>query len=289
VKRVLALLGTVTVLASCSPAAPTPPATSPAVSLPAENPGPGDHALAMVHNGARREYALHAPAGYRPGTVLPLVLVLHGHPGTSADAARFSGMTPHADRRGFLVAYPQGAGGRWNPGPPGEPGAGDVGFLGALIDHLVTVWGADRSRVYVTGFSGGAAFSYRLARELPGRFAAIAPVSGRVDDVPAWRQTPLGAGDAVSLVTFQGGRDRLAPVFVRTNDDWRTAAGCGTAAVTPVGGTLGKAYRHVATCVGGTEHVVYDLPAMGHEWPVAATHPVDATALMVDFFLRHHR
>ncbi|WP_155370248.1 alpha/beta hydrolase family esterase [Catellatospora vulcania] len=287
-KRVLALLGIVTVLTACSPAAPTPPAASPspALSLPPDQPGPGDHRLAIVHAGVKRDYTLHAPPGYQPGQTLPLVLVLHGRPGTSAGAAGQSGMSPLADRAGFLVAYPQGAGGSWDPGTAGDPASGDIGFIAALVDHLVSTWHADRKRVHVAGFSAGAAFSYRLARELPGRFAAIAPVSGRMDNVAAWTAS-LGAANPVSVVTFQGGQDILSPAWSTTNQSWREAAGCAEPVVTPIAGARGKAERRVSGCANGGEHVVYAIPAMAHEWPNSREHPVDASSLIAEFFARH--
>lgn len=285
-KRVIALAGIVTVLSACGSATPAPPSSpsaSPALSLPAEQPGPGDHQLAMAHDGVRRDFTLHAPAAYRPG--LPVVLVLHGYGSDAAGAVRQSGLNAVADRAGFLAVYPQGLGGAWDPGA-GGPTGGDVGFLAALADHLVTVWGADRTRVYAAGFSAGAAFTYRLARELPGRFAAIAPVSGRMDNVPAWR-TPLGAGNPVSVVTFQGGRDQMAGSWDGTNEAWSAAAGCGTPKAATVRNARGSAERRVATCANGAEHVVYAIPAMGHEWPNATEHPVAAAELMWEVFSRH--
>lgn len=284
-KRLIALAGIVTVLTACgsTTAAPPAPAPSPVLSLPAERPGPGDHTLAMVHDGVRRDYTLHAPSAYRPG--LPLVLVLHGYGSDSAGAIRQSGMNAVADRAGFLAVYPQGLGGAWDPGA-GGPSGGDVGFLAALADHLVRVWGADRSRVYAAGFSAGAAFTYRLARELPGRFAAIAPVSGRMDNVPAWR-TPLGAGNPVSVVTFQGGRDQMAGSWNGTNEAWSAAGGCGTPRATTVRNARGTAERREASCANGAEHVVYAIPTMAHEWPNATEHPVAGSDLMWEFFSRH--
>ncbi|GAA2373174.1 hydrolase [Catellatospora methionotrophica] len=287
-KRVLALLGIVTVLTACSPAAPTPPAASPtpALSLPPDQPGPGEHSLAIAHGGVKREYKLHAPPGYQPGSALPLVLVLHGQPGNSAGIEGQSGLNPIADKAGFLVAYPQGLGGKWDSGTAGDPASGDVGFVAALIDHLVSTWHADPKRVHVAGFSAGAAFSYRLARELPGRFAAIAPVSGRMDTVPSWTGQ-LGTANPVSVVTFQGGKDMLSPAWSTTNQSWREAAGCAEPVVTPVPGTQGRAERRVSTCANGGEHVVYAIGPMAHEWPNTREHAVDASTLIAEFFTRH--
>ncbi|UQX00790.1 hypothetical protein [Streptomyces sp. RerS4] len=43
---------------------------------------------------------------------------------------------------------------------------------------LVDTWKADPRRIYATGISNGADMSFKLAVELPGTPAAIAPVSG---------------------------------------------------------------------------------------------------------------
>ncbi|MDI1461886.1 PHB depolymerase family esterase [Catellatospora sp. KI3] len=282
-KQFAVLLTLATVLTGCA-ATGTPPAAapSPAVSLPPEQPGPGDHDLALMHGGVRRDYRLHAPPGWTPGTALPLVLVFHGQPGKSTDAERTSRMSPLADTKGFLVAYPQGFGDRWNTSRTG--GADDVGFIGALLDHLVKEWGADPKRTYAAGFSNGAAFTYRLARDLPGRFGALAPVSGRNETEPDGAG-PLAA--PVSLLTFQGSTDRFAGSWPGTNNQWRRLAACGEPAVQTLTGPHGKAHRYTASCGNGTEHVVYSVIGMGHEWPDGGAHPVDANTLIWAFFTAH--
>ncbi|GHJ50561.1 esterase [Catellatospora sp. TT07R-123] len=284
-KHFAVLLTLATVLTGCA-ATGEPPTTaappSPAVSLPPEHPGPGGHDLALLHGGVRRDYRLHAPPGWTPGTVLPLVLVFHGQPGTGADAERISRMTPVADAKGFLVAYPQGFGERWNTSASG--GADDVGFVAALLDHLSRDWGADPKRTYAAGFSNGAAFTYRLARDLPGRFGALAPVSGRIETE---RDAAPPLATPVSLLTFQGSVDRFAGSWPGTNNLWRRLAACGEPAVRTLNGPHGKAHRYTAACAGGTEHVVYSVIDMGHDWPVGGDHPVDADTLIWDFFTHH--
>ncbi len=59
-----------------------------------------------------------------------------------------------------------------------ETDADDVRFLSALIDALSAEFHIDPSRIFVTGFANGAAMTYRLACERPGKIAAIAPVGG---------------------------------------------------------------------------------------------------------------
>ena len=124
-------------------------------------------------------------------------------------------MNTTADADGFIVAYPQGlipegSGFDWNV--PGEPLIGgtpvpkdapnDVAFLTALVGVLEQRYCIDRTRVYATGFSGGA----RTASQLPacdasGVFAAVAAVSG------LQRPSPCPTGRPVPIIAFHGTAD----------------------------------------------------------------------------------
>lgn len=291
-KHILATLGIATVLTvsgctsgSTPPAATESPSGAVAAALPPEQPGPGEHRLALMHDGHRRDYELHAPPGYQPGKPIPLVLVFHGNPGTSADAARFSEFNPVADSKGFLVAYPQGNAAQWNATASGG-GLDDVGFVGALIDNMIARWGADPKRVYAAGFSNGADFTYRVARELPGRFGAVAPISGVFKPMPGWSAT-IGAENPVSLLSVQGSLDAQAGAFSTVNNEWRRTAGCGEPVVKTTATNHGKAHRYTSTCANGSEHVVYSVIEMGHLWPVGTTYAINATPLIWEFFAAH--
>lgn len=103
----------------------------------------------------------------------------------------------------------------------------DVAFISALLDKLESKYKINIDRVYATGMSNGAIMSYRLACELPDRFAAIAPVAGTLfvgcdsttpvsDGCPDQPTTtkagavntttwsPCRAGTAVKLITVDG-------------------------------------------------------------------------------------
>jgi polyhydroxybutyrate depolymerase len=54
----------------------------------------------------------------------------------------------------------------------------DVQYVGDVIDHVAAKVCTDESRVYATGFSGGARMSSLLACNLDDRIAAIAPMAG---------------------------------------------------------------------------------------------------------------
>jgi polyhydroxybutyrate depolymerase len=234
---------------------------SPAASLPPENPAPGDHALAFLKpDGARVNFVLHAPPGYAPGRAYPLVLVFHGRPGTAAGMPEQTGMNPVADEHGFLVVYPDQV--------------FDVDTATALIDHLIPAWGVDVERIHAAGFSRGASLVYELARRSTARFGSVAPVSG-VDDSGAPLTRPI------SLITFQGGVDRLSASFGRTNAKWDEAAKCAGGKLTSITMAGGPTHVRRMTCAGGTEHTVYDVTRMGHAWPAGASQ------LIWEFFSRH--
>jgi polyhydroxybutyrate depolymerase len=252
--RALSLL-IVALAAACSSA---PAATEP--TLPPENPGPGDHALAIRIDGQVREFLVHAPASYSTAGTHPVVLVFHGQPGTAAEIASLSKMSQTADSKGFLAVFPD----RFTK--PSE--------VASLIDHLVAKWRADPKRIHATGFSRGAYLTYQLAHQLTNRFGSVAPVSG-----DGATDKPLSA--PLSLLTFQGTRDRLAQGFTVNNSNWAKAAGCRdeTVATVPLGDAT--AHRYASTCANGSEHVVYSVVGMGHEWPP------EASELIWDFFAKH--
>ena len=139
----------------------------------------------LDHDGMTRTFRVHVPPGYDGRSALPVVLMLHGGGGSAEQfELSSSGMSPIADRENFIAVYPDGTGRiqTWNAG--GCCGSAvtndvdDVGFMGALLDHLEAELCVDERRVYSSGMSNGALMSHRLACELSERFAAIAPVAG---------------------------------------------------------------------------------------------------------------
>src|SRR4030095_4064943 len=124
----------------------------------------------------QRAYRLFVPPGYDGHQRLPLVLDLHGSGGNAAGQARNSGLETVSTSERFIVATLEGEGGRWNV-PVQEGRADDVAYVGDVITHVAAQVCTDETRVYATGFSGGARMSSLLACRLNSRIAAIAPVS----------------------------------------------------------------------------------------------------------------
>jgi len=171
--------------------------------------------------GLQRQYILVTPDRL-PAGPRPLVLVLHGHLGTAANALG-AGSTPSplsawlgiADREQVLVAALQGLKGAddhtgWHDcrvDAIEDTGADDVAFARAVIGGLVQSGRADPGRVYVMGMSNGAMMAYRLALELRPAPAAIAAASGTMASRSACTATPV----PVSVLLINGTEDPIVP------------------------------------------------------------------------------
>ncbi len=167
---------------------------------------------------SERHYRLHLPRAYDASKPAALVLNFHGYSGNALEQEMStSRMSPHADRHGYIVVYPQSTAFASADGPvtswndlscnagPGLAGpicadkayrypkspdcpqqarcdwcscADDLGMVEQLLDELDAALCIDRDAVFATGFSNGGMFVQRLGCNLGHRFAGIAPVSG---------------------------------------------------------------------------------------------------------------
>ncbi len=253
----------------------------------AVSPAPGDHDLKLIVAGIEREYRLHAPPGYEPGQEVPLVLAFHCSPCDRSDVEQLSGLSAKADEEGFIVVYPQGKGSRFR--------SGDVEFIDLLLDEVQSTWGTDPRRVFATGISNGASMAFRAAVDLPGRFAAIAPVSGPLQALggPQLGRVPT---EPLSMVIFTGTSDAAVDLSVEEDlDELRQELGCAKPSVQST-----RSARPVTvtstTCPGEVDIRWYSIDGMGHAWPGATVDgstladpkaPIDATEVMWDFFVSH--
>ncbi len=269
----------------------SPPTTPPSPTESVENPAPGDHRFTLEWNGKPRSFLVHAPPGYDAKTPLPLVVTMHYYPGDSAGIATTSGMSAKADKENFLVLYPDG----WSGGMNALMCCGsedDVGLISTLVQRMVKRWNADPKRIYATGISNGGDMAVRLAVELPGVFAAIAPVSGGLGGAKA-ADPEYKPKSAVSVITFLGGTDKFFSSFTRGMQSWQERLACKETAVT--GPSLPNGIKQTASkCADGSDVVVYELPSMGHSWPGAQAGSladpnagISATDLMWEFFKNH--
>jgi polyhydroxybutyrate depolymerase len=221
---------------------------------------PGDQRIGFtLPDGTDGSYLLHAPASFGSDSQLALVLVFHGAPGTPRQMVHATGFSALADEESFIVVYPDAL-----------DSSTDVA---ALIDDVTHRTAIDLGKIYATGFSRGASTTYLLAAELADRIAAFAPVSGISYDLPT--------GEPTSLIAFQGEADQLASAFPAVNATWARGNRCGRPATTTLTFAGRPTRRSVAECRAGTDHVVYRVQDMGHEWPRGAS------PLIWQFFATH--
>jgi len=283
-----------------------------AAALPAQSP-PSEAAGRLAVDGVARTYLVYVPTTYRPSDPSPLVLVFHGAGASPRSMARHTGFSALAEREGFVVVYPAGIRRRWNDGRGYSVPRDDVGFIRALLDSLGRQLGIDPRRVYATGISNGAMFAYRLACDLPGVFAAIAPVAGAM---PSALAPGCTRGIPVALAAFQGTADPLMPYAgggvasrrgsvlsaARSVEMWAQTAECAAEpSVTlapdraPHDGMRVKVTSY-AGCKDGRDVDLYTIEGGGHTWPGGpvsgrrvgrVTRDIDATATIWSFFSGH--
>jgi polyhydroxybutyrate depolymerase len=265
----------------------------------------------MISTGSgERTYLLHIPPGYRQDRQMPVVLNFHGGGGFAAAQVELSGMNPFADTNGFIVAYPEGIQavvGRLETFNAGDCcgraerlDVDDVSFSAAILDDLQQKLCIDPKRVYATGMSNGAMMSYRLACELSGRVAAIAPVAGDLvfDNCQPDRPVPVMHfhGTADQRVPYSGGEaDGLVfPSVSSTISFWVKNNGClQTPAVTYQKGEVTcETYN---SCQENAEVTLCTIENGGHTWPGGQPYPlggktsndISASERMLEFFLAH--
>ncbi len=233
----------------------------------------------------------------------PVVFLLHG--GTQDMEVIFgrnAGGTQEwqdiADDEGFLLIVPNGVsaetGEAWGDNqnwrdcrgdaPAIDTGADDVAFISALLDWAQTNFNVDTDRVYATGASNGGKMSYRLARELDNRIAAIAAfiANEAAVDMCADPESPVSVficnGTADPLQQWEGGAisgGRGTSISaIATRDYWIAQNGCDP---TPTGVVMYPDLDRNDGCTvkselftggdEGTEVVFYTVDGGGHTMP----------------------
>lgn len=160
----------------------------------------------------RLDYLLFLPPAYdaKPARTWPLLLFLHGAGERGHDLALVTKHGPPklvAERPDlpFIIVSPQCPAGQvWN----------DDALL-ALLDHVQSKWAVDPRRVYLTGLSMGGYGTWSLGLKHPERFAALAPICGGGDTLPALLPDPQKAPALRTLPVwaFHGAKDPVVPAI----------------------------------------------------------------------------
>ena len=255
-------------------------------------------------DGAGRRYVITVPPVHVPGATDPVPLVLDFHGliegmvGTHPLATQFGAL---AQTEGFVVASPIGSNGGfdWDVFP--QESNGDLRFIDRLVERLENTLCIDRSRIYITGLSYGAAMTSMLMCMRPNTFAAAAPVAGLSNLCGATERS-------VPFVSFHGTADPILPFgwFVDAPQDAADTYGCEHEPTSTVVGpnpdpvTWGPITHHVWDCSDvGTSAEFYVICGGGHTWPASeffagiefivgrTTMELDATEVIWEFFSRH--
>jgi poly(hydroxyalkanoate) depolymerase family esterase len=143
-----------------------------------------------LYNGpaGSRLYSVYMPVGYRVGTAVPLLVMLHGCVQTAGNLAAGSQMNRLADKYNFIVVYPQQTRAYqrtlcWHWYSPAHQlrGSGEPAIIAGMVQEIERTnaqWTIDRRRVYVAGISAGGAMAVVLGATYPNLFAAIGVHSG---------------------------------------------------------------------------------------------------------------
>ena len=279
----------------------------------------------MQHDGRERRFLVH---DYSTSGPAPVVIVLHGGGGHPENGVDMSQIDNIAARERFIAVYPGGTGGTpggrlltWNAthccAYARENAVDDVGFIRNLIDQLIASGRADPKRIFVTGMSNGGMMTHVLARELPDRIAAIAPIVGALfgDEPPARGpvaviifvgqddQNVPGAGGPLGGAAKRGSLAKLrerpedhdvAPDIAQANY-WAKANGC--ASPVEVRDKSGRVVEiRWEKCSSGKPILFYRVANNGHAWPGGRagraeadqpTQAVNASEMMWRFFVTH--
>lgn len=155
--------------------------------------------------GDARQALVFAPAKAPAGDKLPVVFAFHGR-GDEVQYFQYTHL--HVAWRDAIVVYFQGLERNGLSGwqvERGQDNDRDLKLVDTALASLRQKYKVDDDRVYATGFSNGAGFTYLLWAERPDMFAAYAVVAGRLrPSVQPTQRRPLlaVAGERDPQITF---------------------------------------------------------------------------------------
>jgi polyhydroxybutyrate depolymerase len=278
---------------------------------------PGDYSIATLHKGLLRNYLVHVPASYTGQQAVPLLLDFHGFSKDASNERQYSGQLAESDKRGFIVAWPNGVALSWNAYGCCFVGdalnVDDVSFNRAVITAMKGRANIDADRVYVTGISNGGGMAQRMACEAADLVRASVSVSYPLNRPSCSPARPISmweiAGTADTTIGYYGSTPPLpilpndlagVPLGVQGAREslaaWKTILGCSAELYQeqlPDGSHYaGSRFEEYRSCNGGVrtglvtiangEHVLYNgYDELGSDPDKA---PIDVAPYIWDHF-----
>ncbi|MBV8527478.1 MAG: polyhydroxybutyrate depolymerase [Candidatus Dormibacteraeota bacterium] len=255
----------------------------------------------MTVDGFVRYYRVYTPTGL-PAQPVPLLVVLHGGQQYGDAMEQLTGFDSLAEADNFVVAYPNGHGQTWNAGNccgfPNVSTDNEIDFINALITRVSAGRRVDQSRVYVTGFSAGAAMTHTVGCRLANRVAAIASVAGTLDTALCHPQQPISVLEIHGTADLElmyggggiGGLGAPLPAIPDMMAAWASLDGC---SAQPSNQTNGSVQTMKWMGCGDGASVVLDTVESGsHNWYEPALGgsdgALDTTQTVWQFLSSHH-
>ncbi len=168
--------------------------------------------LKSINTGGKtRQYFLYVPDCLTDNR--PLIISCHGMNQDYNYQKQQTQWPSLADTANFVVVYPVGiAGSAWSMAFDTGwdlDGMSDVNFMLDIISEMKKEYNIDETRVYLSGFSLGGAFTYYMMNKAADKIAAFGPISGynlRNTDTSTSRPVPICHvhGDADGTMPYNG-------------------------------------------------------------------------------------
>jgi poly(hydroxyalkanoate) depolymerase family esterase len=270
-------------------------------------------------SGARR-YKVYAPPDSKQHA--PVIVMLHGGTQPVLDYAAGTGMNQLADLHHFLVVYPeQDARANpmryWNWFRPQDQhaGGGEPSLIAGITQEVIRDYDADPDRVFIAGFSAGAAMATVMAATYPQLYAAAGVHSGlpygAAHDVPSAFALMRGGNPTsrqdsalqIPLIVFHGDHDEIVNVVNASNIRQQRLGTYGALAaadgVSVTQGQVPGGHAYTQTTYSDAADVLLEqwiVHGAGHAWfggtaGCSYTDPLGpaASAEMVRFFAERRR
>ncbi|PJZ46564.1 alpha/beta hydrolase family esterase [Leptospira brenneri] len=236
----------------------------------------------------KRTYIVHYPKGWN-GSPIRLLVALHGRFGSGNSMIKQTKLDLLADRKGFIVVFPDGYKRSWADGrgntPADENKINDITFIELLVKRLIAEGSVNPKEIFLVGHSNGGFMAQRLAVEKPELWKGVLSVAAQVSVFTLKRKLTLKsnpvsvgimAGTEDPIVPFSGGYVRDGGEILSVEDSilrWKEWNSCKEPANQKT-----ENYKEESTelkidfiryesCAENTKVGLIQLNGLGHSWP----------------------